>query len=104
MLCKDCLIIETQSTTPKLITAHPKSEKTVIEEHDRIILLKDLPEDGLQAGNIGTVVYIHSQGEVFEVEFMTLDGGTVAVVTLLSSQIRAVSKRDITHVRELAVS
>ncbi|HHT9108334.1 MAG TPA: DUF4926 domain-containing protein [Candidatus Wunengus sp. YC64] len=76
----------------------------MIKEHDRIVLLKDLPEDGLQAGDVGTVVHIHRQGEAFEVEFMTLDGGTVAVVTLLSSQIRAVSKRDITHVRELAVS
>ena len=76
----------------------------MIKEHDRIVLLKDLPEDGLQAGDVGTVVHIHRQGEAFEVEFMTLDGGTVAVVTLLSSQIRAVSKRDITHVRELSVS
>ncbi len=76
----------------------------MIKEHDRIVLLKDLPEDGLQSGDVGTVVHIHRQGEAFEVEFMTLDGGTVAVVTLLSSQIRAVSKRDITHVRELAVS
>ncbi len=76
----------------------------MIKEHDRIVLLKDLPEDGLQAGDVGTVVHIHRQGEAFEVEFMTLDGGTVAVVTLLSPQIRAVSKRDITHVRELAVS
>ena len=76
----------------------------MIKEHDRIVLLKDLSEDGLQAGDVGTVVHIHRQGEAFEVEFMTLAGGTVAVVTLLSSQIRAVSKRDITHVRELAVS
>ncbi len=76
----------------------------MIKEHDRIVLLKDLPEDGLQAGDVGTVVHMHRQGEAFEVEFMTLDGGTVAVITLLSSQIRAVSKRDITHVRELAVS
>ena len=76
----------------------------MIKEHDRIVLLKDLPEDGLQAGDVGTVVHIHHQGEAFEVEFMTLDGGTVAVITLLSSQIRAVSKRDIAHVRELAVS
>ena len=66
--------------------------------------MKDLPGDGLQAGDVGTVVHIHRQGEAFEVEFVTLDGGTVAVITLLSSQIRAVSKRDITHVRELAVS
>ena len=76
----------------------------MIKEHDRIVLLKDLPEDGLQAGDVGTVIHIHRQGEAFEVEFMTLDGGTVAVITLLSSQIRAVSKRDITHVRELSVS
>lgn len=66
----------------------------MIKEHDRIVLLKDLPEDGLQAGDVGTVVHIHRQGEAFEVEFMTLDGRTVAVVTLLSSQIRTVSKRD----------
>lgn len=66
--------------------------------------MKDIPEDGLQAGDVGTVVHIYRQGEAFEVEFMTLDGGTVAVVTLLSSQIRSVSKRDITHVRELTVS
>jgi len=76
----------------------------MIKEHDRIVLLKDLPEDGLQAGDVGTVIHIHRKGEAFEVEFMTLDGGTVAVITLLSSQIRAVSKRDIAHVRELAVS
>ena len=76
----------------------------MIKEHDRIVLLKDLPGDSLQAGDVGTVVHIYRQGEAFEVEFMTLDGGTVAVVTLLSSQIRAVSKRDITHVRELSVS
>ena len=76
----------------------------MIREHDRIVLLKDIPEDSLQAGDVGTVVHIYRQGEAFEVEFMTLDGGTVAVVTLLSSQIRTVSKRDITHVRELTVS
>ena len=68
-----------------------------------IVLLKDLPEDGLQAGDVGTVVHIYRQGKAFE-EFMTHYGGTVAVITLPSSQIRAVSKRDVTHVRELAVS
>ena len=76
----------------------------MIKEHDRVVLLKDLSDEGLQDGDVGTVVHIHRQGEAFEVEFMTLDGGTVAVVTLLSSQIRAVSKRDITHVREFAIS
>ncbi len=74
----------------------------MIKEHDRIVLLKDLPDKGLVAGDVGTVIHVHTENKAFEVEFMTLEGGTVAVVTLLSSQIRSVCNRDITHVRELA--
>ena len=74
----------------------------MITEHERIVLLEDLPDERLQAGDVGTVVHIHSQGEAFEVEFMTLDGSTVTVVALLSSQIRPVCDRDISHVRQLA--
>ncbi len=71
----------------------------MIKEHDRIVLTSDLPNEGLQAGDVGTVVHIHKRGEAFEIEFMTLEGGTVAVATVLSSQVRPVSDRDITHAR-----
>lgn len=57
-----------------------------------------------KAGDVGTVVHLYRQGEAFEVEFMTLDGTTVAVVTLPASCVRIVSNRDITHVRELIAS
>jgi len=73
-----------------------------IREHDCIVLTADLPEDGLQAGDVGTVVHIHGAGAGYEVEFMTLTGQTVAVTTVLPSQLRPVSKRDVSHVRELA--
>ena len=76
----------------------------MIKEHDRIVLQKDLPEEGLRWGDVGTVVHIHRQGEAFEVEFMTLGGETVAIVTLLASEVRIVSKRDITHARELTTA
>ncbi|OIO42810.1 MAG: DUF4926 domain-containing protein [Nitrospirae bacterium CG_4_9_14_3_um_filter_41_27] len=76
----------------------------MIKEHDRIVLLKDIPDEGLHAGDVGTVVHVYRYGEAFEVEFMTLDGETVAVVTLPASHVRAVSNRDITHVRELVTS
>ena len=76
----------------------------MIKEHDRIVLLKDLQAEGLLAGDVGTVVHIHNKGEAFEVEFMTLGGETVTVVTLPSSQVRAVGKRDIAHARKLAIS
>lgn len=76
----------------------------MIREHDRVVLTTDLAKEGLKAGDVGTVVHIHSQGEAFEVEFLTLDGRTVAIATVLNSQLRAVTHRDITHARPLEIS
>ena len=76
----------------------------MIKEHDCIVLTQDIPDEGLQAGDVGTTVHIHRDGAAYEVEFVTLTGETVAVATVLSSQLRPVSKQDIAHVRELAVN
>ena len=76
----------------------------MIQEHDCIVLTAKLPDEGLEAGDVGTVVHIHRDAAAYEVEFMTLTGKTVAVATVLPSQLRPVSKRDLTHVRELSVS
>lgn len=73
----------------------------MIKEHDCVVLTKDLPEEALQAGDIGTVVHIHDGGAGYEVEFMTLAGETIAVATLLAAQVRPCARRDIAHVREL---
>jgi hypothetical protein len=75
----------------------------VIQEHDWIVLTQDVPEDGLRAGDVGTVVHVHGEAAGYEIEFMTLTGRTVAIATLLPSQLRPVSPRDLSHVRELAV-
>jgi hypothetical protein len=50
---------------------------------------------------VGTVVHILEGGRGYEVEFMTLSGQTVAVATVMASQVRPVSSRDLVHVREL---
>lgn len=76
----------------------------MIKEHDCSVLLQDLPENSLKAGDIGTVVHIHKGGAGYEVEFMTLVGETVAVVTLLPSQVRPIARRDLAPVRELTVA
>jgi len=73
----------------------------MIKEHDCIVLTDDLSEEGLKAGDIGTVVHIHQHGAGYEVEFMTLTGETISVVTLMASQVRPLARRDIAHVREL---
>ena len=73
----------------------------MIQEHDCIVLTQDLPEECLRAGDVGTVVHVHGVHAGYEVEFATLTGRTVAVATVLP-QIRPVSPRNLTHVRELA--
>lgn len=73
----------------------------MIREHDCVVLTADIPDESLQAGDIGTVVHIHQNGAGYEVEFMTLTGETVAIATLLPAQVRPIAKRDIARVREL---
>ena len=73
-----------------------------IRELDRVILDVNLPKSKLKKGDIGTVVMVHKNGEGFEVEFMTLDGKTLTVETLKSSQLKEIRRRQIAHARELS--
>lgn len=75
-----------------------------MKEHERIVLTTSVPDAGLEAGDVGTVVHVYKDGQAYEVEFVTLDGHTAAVLTLEASQVRPVSRRDITHTRELSVA
>ena len=42
-------------------------------------LTVDLPKYGLRAGDTGTVVHVHAEGEAYEVEFFTPWGKTIDV-------------------------
>jgi len=72
----------------------------MISEHASVILTEDIPASGLLAGDVGVVVHIHRQGAAYEVEFMTMDGGTLTIETLESRQVREAGNLDIPHVRE----
>ena len=65
----------------------------MIKEHDCVVLTSDIPDEGLQAGDVGTVVHIHRDGAAYEVEFVTLTGQTVAVATVLPSRSIATLSR-----------
>ena len=75
----------------------------MLKELDRIVLLTDA-SDHLQSGDVGTIVHAYADGKAYEVEFVSLAGDTVAVTTLLATQVRPVGKQDITHVRTLSVA
>jgi ATP-dependent exoDNAse (exonuclease V) alpha subunit len=71
----------------------------MIAELDRVILTTNIPEYSLEKGDMGTVVLVHQGGKGYEVEFVTLDGETVAIVSLLAAQVRPISSREIAHAR-----
>ena len=74
----------------------------MIREHERIVLTTAIPTEGVEPGDVGTVVHVYRDGQAYEVEFLALDGHTAAVVTVEVSQVRPVTPREITHARELA--
>ena len=74
----------------------------MIKEHDRIVLTCDVSENGLKAGDVGTVIHIYERGKAVEVEFMALDGETLAIATLRADQVRPIARGEITHARHLA--
>lgn len=70
----------------------------MIRELDTVVLDIDLPEHGLCRGDVGTVVLAHD-GSGYEVEFVTLDGSTIAVVSLASAEVRPIRSGEIAHAR-----
>ena len=68
----------------------------MLEEHDRIVLTEDVPGLRLKAGDVGTSIAaaVYRGGRAFEVEFLTLDGGTAAVATVPATRLRPVAATD----------
>ena len=73
-----------------------------MEELESVVLTEDVPEYGLKEGDIGTVVLTHREGSGYEVEFTTLGGEALGVVTLLAHQVRPIRQQEIAHARALA--
>ena len=73
-----------------------------IKELDTVVLLRDWPEHGLAQGDVGAVVHCYGDGQGLEVEFVTGEGETVAVLTLERAEVRLMKRREILHARGLA--
>jgi hypothetical protein len=73
-----------------------------MHEHDSIVLTRDLPERGLERGDVGAIVHVYGDGKAVEVEFVTGSGATVAIETLPIDDVRPLGREEILHARELA--
>ena len=92
-----------RGTAPAHISLSTRRRQEVIKEHDRVVLKSAAPAENLEAGDVGTVVHVYRDGLAYEVEFLTLDGRTAAVVTVEADQVRPVAPGEITHARRLAI-
>lgn len=64
-----------------------------IRELDTVVLLRDIPEAGLRAGDLGAVV--HAYLNAFEVEFVGPSGRTTALRTLSAHDVRVARVDDL---------
>ena len=69
-------------------------------ELDTVVLTRDLPDHGLQRGDVGAIVHVHAP-DTFEVEFVRASGRTHALLTLAAADVRAAEDRDLVAVRSI---
>ena len=75
-----------------------------MNELDTVVLTRDIKDKGLKMGDIGVIVQVYEEGSAFEVEFVTADGITVALLTLKPADIRRVAKNEILHARGVNIN
>jgi hypothetical protein len=73
----------------------------MFHELERVALIDDLPEHGLKAGDIGMIAHIYGDHSGYEVEFVTLSGELVALVSVYPSQIRPLEADEIASARRV---
>ena len=79
----------------------------MIVEHAYAVLTQDIPEHGLQAGDVGVVVHIHRKSEAgapegYMLEMFTVDGVSVGEVSVPADAVRPALATDRLHARAVA--
>lgn len=67
----------------------------MIDDLDLVVLKHEVPKHGLKGGDVGTVVHCYEDGLGYEVEFVTAEGKTLAVLTLTQADIHAFQRAEI---------
>ena len=72
-----------------------------MEELERVALTEDISEHGLRAGDIGMIAHIYNDHKGYEVEFVTLSGDLIALVSVYPNQIRPLESDEIANARRV---
>ena len=72
---------------------------TLIQELNTVTLIMNYPDQVLMNGDIGAMTIQHGGRKASELEFDTLAVDTLRELTLTADKVRAISARDVPHVR-----
>jgi Domain of unknown function (DUF4926) len=72
-----------------------------MQELERVALTEDLLEHNLKVGDIGMIVHTYGNNKGYEVEFVTLNGELIALVSVFPSQIRQLESDEIASARRV---
>lgn len=70
---------------------------------DTVVLSADIPEKRLRCGDVGAIVEVYAKDH-YDVEFVTGDGQTLALITLPGSQLHPMGPSEILAVRQMNVA
>ena len=62
------------------------------------------PDAGLHSGDVGAIVQVHGDGKAYEVEFVDVDGTTIALLTLDAEEVRPIAPGELLHARRRALA
>lgn len=74
-----------------------------IKLYDLVFLKEDLTKPSLMKGTIGTVIYIYKPDKLFEVDFISKEGESIASVVLENNQIIKLADDKISLINELTL-
>lgn len=71
----------------------------MIQTHERVVLVKPLPDLELEPGDVGIALQVLGDGASYEVAFQTLAGHTAVVAHVGAEALRTVKATDLMHCR-----
>ena len=75
---------------------------TVVEGAETVVATVDIPEEGVVAGDLGTIIDIYLElSKAYGVEFLTASGSERALVTMAPSQFRRLTPADVLTARQI---
>ncbi len=78
----------------------------LLAEYEVVILTRDVPDEGLRAGDVGVVLLAYpgrpGVPPGYTVEVTTVTGETVAVVDVAADAVRPAAEQNVRHARAVA--